>query len=411
MSWLLPLAVLFIFSAGSGYFSAAETALFSLSKVERRRVQKKHPRLYPVLQGLLDHPSATLTTILIGNLLVNTTAAALVALFVLDNLGVRALGPSMALYTLYLIIVCEITPKVLAVRKNVFFAAWLSPPLRILSILFSPLIRVSNWVTRGFSSLVKIDKPARSGENVSQRELVTLVKIGEEEGIIDRQERMMIQKLFELGERPVREIMTPRVDMVGLDIEDSSEKHEQILRKYHYTHFPVFKTSADHILGYISVQQFILGGMKDLMQSLKKPLFVPESKPIDELLEEFKQRKEHFCICVDEFGGTAGLVTLEDILEEIFGEYHDEYAKVENPIRPLGPLDYVVDAKTPISDFNEFFKSHLEAEEASTLGGLLLEHFREVPMPGSVLKLDRFEFKIHSMVRQRILSVLVRRIV
>lgn len=410
MSFLLSLISLFVLAGVSCFFSAAETALFSLSKVEKRRVQKQYPSFYPVVQHLLDRPGATLTTILIGNLLANTAAASLVTLLVIDHWGAGALGVSMGLFTLVLILFCEISPKVLAVRRNEFFAAVLSPALRVLVFLFYPIHLVTHYVTRRFLKIIHADKPARAQE-VSEEELKTLVQIGEEEGIIDRQERLMIQKLFDLGERPVKEIMTPRVDMVGLDIEDSAEKHEQMMRKYHYTHFPVYQGTSDHILGYISVQQYLLGGAKDLHAFLQQPLFVPETKPIDELLEEFKQTKQHFSICVDEHGGTAGLVTLEDILEEIFGEYHDEYSKAENPIRALGPLDHVVEAKISIADFNDYFKAQLESEEASTLGGLILERLGEVPLSGSVLKIDDFEFRIQKMVRQRILTVVVRRLV
>ncbi|HTL47491.1 MAG TPA: hemolysin family protein [Verrucomicrobiae bacterium] len=407
MNFLLHFFILLVLFTLSGFFSASETAIFSLSKIEKRRVQKKYPHLYPMVNDHLNHAGRTLTTMVVGTLLANTAAAAIVTLLVMERMP-RALGWVMGVYTIVMIVFCEIIPKVLAVRKNEAVAAYSVIPLRFFSVFFYPVYLLTQRVIKRFHSFIDAP-PAEKNDEVSEQEFQALVKIGEEEGVLDRQERMMIQKLFELGERPVREIMTPRVDMVGLDIEDPQEKHEEMMRKYHYTYFPVYKGSVDHILGYAAVQEYLLNDMRDLMQILKQPLFIPETKWIDELLEEFKQKKQHFAICVDEHGGTAGLVTLEDVLEEIFGEYHDEYSKVENPIQQLNPFEFVVNAKISLTDFNEFFKSSLESEDATTLGGFILERLGEVPKPGSALKLPEFEMRIQKMVRQRILTVIVRR--
>jgi putative hemolysin len=245
---------------------------------------------------------------------------------------------------------------------------------------------------------------------ISEKELKVLVKIGEEEGILGGQERHMIQKLLDLGERPVKDIMTPRTDLIGLDIEELPEKHEELIRKYHFTRLPVFQGSLDHILGVVESQNYLLREPRpDVKQVMHEPLFVPESKRIDDLLETFKIKNERFAVCVDEFGGTAGVVTQEDILEEIFGEFYDEYAKVENPIRRLGEDHYLVEGKVNLQEFNNFFSSHLTAEEATTLGGYLFEKMGVVPVKGAVLNTEHFDFVIQDMVRQRIHQVTVRR--
>lgn len=401
------LSILFVLFAMSGFFSGTETALFSLSKLDKRRLQTKHPKLAHWVFFHLDRPRRTLLTILTGNLLVNTLAAAMATLIILRLWGASSLGMVMAAYVFIFILFCEITPKILAARQNETFAAFAALPLEVFAVLFFPLRYLNRFVTDRIISMMIRDRKD-SSDVISEDELKALVKIGEEEGVLDRQERTMIHKLFELGERPVREIATPRVDMKALDIEDPADKHAEIIKACHFTHFPVYRDSPDNILGVISVQDYMLSGTEDLRPFLKQPLFVPESKHIDDLLEEFRKKKETFAVCVDEYGGTFGIVTLEDILEEIFGEYYDEYSKVENPIKPFGYNEYLVDAKISISDFNDFFSSQLAPEEAATLAGFIFEEIGEVPQVGRVVKTPELDIRIHKVVRHRIISVLVR---
>lgn len=390
------------------FFSGTETALFSLHKIERRRLAERHPALAPWVMDHLQNPRRTLVTILIGNLLVNTLATAIVALVALQLWGAAAMGIAVAVFTLLLVFFGEILPKTLAVRANEPFALAVAIPLRFFSALVFPVRRLTRLVTDWIVALL-IPERKEHPDQISIDELRTLVKIGEEEGVLDRQERRMIQKLFELGERPARAVMTPRVEIRALDVDDAPEKHEAMIRKYHFTHFPVYRESMDNILGVISVQAYMLGPRRDLASLYQQPLFVPETKRVDELYAQMLQKKQSFAICVDEYGGTAGVVTLEDILEEIFGEYYDEYAVVENPIRPFGHHEFLVEAKIPLADFNEYFSSNLKAREATTLGGWILEKLGHVPEKGQVVKTPSFEVRVHDVIRQRqIRTVIVR---
>jgi putative hemolysin len=315
----------------------------------------------------------------------------------------------MAAFTVFLIVFCEMFPKILAVRSRIKMVLWVSLPLKFFVVLFAPLRILMRFVTDRILPLLVHEKIDHS-DMISEKELKVLVKIGEEEGVLGGQERHMIQKLLNLGERPVKDIMTPRTDLIGLNIEEPSEKHEELIRKYQFTRFPVFQGSRDHILGVVESQNYLLREPRpDMKQVMREPLFVPESKRIDDLLETFRDKNESFAVCVDEFGGTAGVVTQEDILEEIFGEFYDEYAKVENPIRRLGEDLYGVEGKISLSAFNDFFSSHLVAEEATTLGGYLFEKMGVVPVKGAVLNTKQFDFVIQDMVRQRIHQVTVRR--
>ena len=392
----------------SAFFSAAETALFSLSKIDRRRIKETHPVMSRWVFYHLDRPAQTLSTVLIGNLFVNVLATALVTILAIEFAGPVHAGIIVTLFSILLILFAELIPKILAVRKNQTFSLVTAFPLRICSILIFPFRKASRWVTDWVLSFLTHEKK-EAGDHISQEELKALIKIGEEEGILDRQERYMIQKTIQLGERSVKDIMTPRVSIIGLDIEDSFERHVSLMKQHHHSHFAVYKSSLDNILGMISVQDYMLDERHPMLPLLRQPLFVPDSKRIDDLLTELRTKKLNFALCVDEYGGTAGLVTLEDILEEIFGEFYDEYAKVQNPIRPLGHGEYLVEAKISLSDFNEYFAFPLESQEASTLGGFILERLGEVPHRGQVLKLAECEIKVNEVIRQRhIRSVLVK---
>ncbi|HOW88241.1 MAG TPA: hemolysin family protein [Candidatus Omnitrophota bacterium] len=403
------LVILCVLFALSFFFSASETALFSLSKLDKRKLREQYPNLSKWIFENLQTPRKTLGTVLIGNWFVNTLATAIVALIALNVFEEKYLGGIMALLTVFFIIFCEMFPKILSVNARIKMALLVSLPLKFFAFLFTPFRILMRYITDRILSFLIHEKIEQS-DMISEKELKVLVKIGEEEGVLGGQERYMIQKLLDLGERPVKDIMTPRTDLVGLDIEETPEKHEETIKKYHFTRLPVFQGSLDHILGVIESQNYLLQEPRpEIKQVMREPFFVPESKRVDDLLETFRVKNERFAVCVDEFGGTAGVVTQEDILEEIFGESYDEYAKVENPIRRLGEDLYLVEGKINLQEFNDYFSSHLVAEEATTLGGYLFEKMGVVPVKGAVLNTEKFDFTVQDMIRQRIHQVAVRR--
>jgi putative hemolysin len=409
MQVLLNLLILGLLLFLSAFFAAAETAIFSLSKMEKRRLQEKHPRLGKMVLYHLEHPKRTLVTILIGNLVVNTLAASVFTLIVLEFLHPKYLSFLLALFTFVLIVAAEIMPKTFAVHQNEFTALVTSVPLQGFALLLAPFRMLVIRINNAALSFLIPDHKEHSDLKMSEEELKTLVKIGEEEGVLDRQERKMLQKLLELGERPVKEIMTPRTNIAALDLEEPREKHIEMIQKYHFTHFPVYQNTVDNLLGVLAVQEYMLNPATPVQELIKQPLFIPEQKPIDDLLSDFRTKNHNFAVCVDEYGGTAGIVTLEDIFEEIFGEYYDEYTKVEHPIRALAQHEFLVEAKITLAQFNEHFSTHLEAEDATTLAGFILEKMGEVPEKGKVLQTPECEIRIQDVIRHRLIkSVIVK---
>ncbi len=394
---------------GSAFFSSSETALFSLSRIEKARLEKTNPKWFRWVMFHLKHPRQVLGAILIGNLFVNTLAASIVTLLAIQWLGHAWVGLVLAIFTCVLILLGEILPKVLAVRNNESIALLNSIPLAIFSVCVSPILKIIRWVSDGIVSKISRDKSG-AAEGFSEEELQALVKIGEEEGILDREERRMIQKIFDFGERQVKEIMTPRVKVQGFDVEEPVATHLDLIREHHFTRFLVYQASLDNVLGFVGAQDYVLSDHQDLNLLMKQPLFIPETKRVDDLLAEFRTKKQDFAVCVDEFGGTAGIVTLEDILEEVFGEFYDEYSEVENPIRPFGFQEYLVEAKIPLKQINEELHLNLKSESASTLGGLILEKLGEVPEKGRRLELEGCEVRVLEVLRRRSIQTVVMKV-
>lgn len=402
---LLLLAVLFLLS---GFFSIAETAFFSLSKLDRDFIKRNHPQIGKWVLLQLEKPRKTLSTILIGNLVSNIWATALVASESYAVGGAQAAVIVTTLFGILLTLFAEMAPKVLALRLKIPIALFSALPMLVFSFLFTPVQYCMKFLTdRVFRVLVREKSDSKNA--LSEDELKVLVSIGEEEGVLDADERKRLHELFELGNRPVREIMTPRTDLAGLDADQPAEKHFEIIRKNHYSLMPVFQSSMDQIIGVVDTQTYLLVEDARLRQIMKKPVFIPETKKISDLLAEFRAEGEDFAVCVDEHGGTAGVVTLEDILEEIFGEFEDEYSKPKEPIRELDDHSFLVEAKISLDDFNEFFKNALHSESETTLGGYLMEQLGEIPAKGMRFENEHFDFQVQDMQRQRIRTVVVRR--
>ncbi len=409
MSYLISQAVLLaVLLVLSAFFSGSETAIFSLSKLEKKRLNSRHPKTWKTISSLLDRPRRTLITILIGNMVVNTMAIALVTLITIKWFGPGGVGWTIALFTLVLVIVSELTPKVFAIRHNEWFAFVSAIPLDLIARILFPVRRLVRAVTDWILSFLVREKHG-SADLISEEELKALARIGEEEGALRSEEGEMIQNLINLGERMVREIMTPRTDMVAFDLEEGREKLVELIKQFHFSYFPIYEKSLDNLLGVISTQEFMLDNQNRLRELIVTPDYIPETKPIDELLQEFQKRGTRVAICVDEYGGTAGLVTLEDIMEEIFGEFYDEYAKAEPLFKMVGDGSFLVNGKISLHELNEHLGISLTSETSETLSGWLLEQFGKIPKQHESLRWNEIEFHIKEVLRQRILKVEIRK--
>ena len=405
--WAPTLSVIVLLFAAA-FFAAAETALFSLSAIERRRIDARHPRVAKIIHYLLENPRRTLIALLIGNNLVHILASAIVSVIAIHLLGDSGVGIAIAFFTVLLVVTGEIIPKTVAVRNNEALSVLTAYPLHYFAKVIMPFRRLVRAVTDWVLSLLIQDK-IRPADQYSEKELQALIQIVQEEGVLDQTEGERLERLFQLEGRSVNEIMTPRTDLVAFDISENRGELARMLQQYHYTHMPVYREDLDHIVGVISTQELMLFPEKSVQELLRPSHYIPETKRIDELLLEMKKNKINFAVCVDEYGGTAGLVTLEDILEEIFGEIYDEYAKKENLSVKVGKDEFIVDGKIPIQRFNELMNADIKSEVSETLSGYILEQLGRIPKLKETFRLDRFYFEIRELERQRIAKIFVRR--
>ncbi len=406
LGWhILALAILLILS---GLFSASETALFSLSKIQLRRLKEKKPVQSALVAQLLDSPRRTLNTILTGNMLVNITASALVAETVMRLVGQKGLGISCGLTTLLLLVFGEVTPKTFAISHAENFSCFISRPLH----LFAKIVFPIRW---GWSKIADFFSGRTIGRQylrqpfLTEEEIRGLVSIGEKEGVVSKEEEQMISAVFDFAERYVNEIMTPRVDIVAVDLNEDSRHLEKTLKSSRHSKIPVYKDRVDNILGIIYAKEYLLTPCEDWQSKVSPVLFVPESKKIEELLLEFQSKKSYVAIVTDEYGGTSGLVTIEDILEEIVGEIQDEYDTEEKLIVTIDKDTVSVSGKTSLYDLNEELHTHFKAKGTQTVAGFMIQLFGRNPKSGESVRYRHHLFTADDVRKHRIRKITIRK--
>lgn len=404
---IIILAVLLALSA---FFSGSETALVSLSRLRVRHLAEKGGKVAKILAKLKDDPQRMLTTILIGNNLANIAAAAMATSVAMDVFKNHAVGIATGVMTLLILVFGEITPKSLATQFNEQYSKFVAFPIWYLSIIFYPFIKIFDWF---FRFLIKVFGGDEKQPTVTEDYLKSMVAISEEEGSIKGIEKEMIHKIFEFDDIDANEIMTPRTDMAVLN---SSLKIKDALKtvlKKPYSRIPVYEKTRDNIVGIVFLRD-IMEKMSHnktnmaLSKIMKNPYFVPETKKIDSLLKQFQKRKEHMAIIVDEHGIITGLVTIEDILEEIVGEIMDETDKRDPNIRNTGKREWMVKGKTDIDEVNEKLKMGIkDDEDYDTLGGFILSRIGKIPKKQEKIEHGRFTMIVEEVEEHRIIKVKV----
>jgi putative hemolysin len=405
---LLGIIIALLLSACS---SAAETALTSVSRVKIKNLVEEGNETAQQIERLLAEPNKFLTTILVVNnvaVIVASTLATLLALSLTQNWGELI---STLLTALVVLIFCEITPKTAVVQNPERWARVLVHPVRAAAWLLTPVIWFLGVIT---ASLVRLlgGRVRRRGPFVTEEELRMLVTVSEEEGVIEEEEREMIHSIFELGDRPVREIMVPRIDMVTLESEDTLDEATTLIMQGGQSRVPVYEDTIDNIIGVLYAKDLLRhlrqGNTQARVRDFVRPAyFIPESKKLDDLLHELQHQRVHMAIVVDEYGAVAGLVTIEDLVEEIIGDIQDEYDKEEVLYERVGEDEYVMDAKISIDDFNELLNTRLTDEDYDTLGGFVYTQLDKVPSVGDEVRYQNLTLTVLSTKGRRITKVKV----
>ena len=389
---------LVILIAMSGFFSASEIAIFSLSKAKLKSLEKNKVRGSKRLIKLKSKPQRLLINILIGNNLVNIGASALATVIAYNYFGKT--GPAIAtgILTIVVLVFGEIGPKGFATTHAEKFALGVAPVLVVIDYFLRPISVVFEFINRfALKFFTKgIDLPS-----VSEEELTALAEIGAEEGVVEPKEKEMIKRVLEFNDIDASDVMTVRSDIFALSSDLTIEKAVLKINDSHYSRIPIYKNDLDDIIGIIYLpdilREYTKGNKKITVEKIsRKPYFIPEQRKIDNIFKDFQRQHNHIAIVLDEQGTTSGLVTLEDLLEEIVGEIMDESDVDESLIKRLDRHAVLVDAKTEIREINHFFNIKILGNEHSLVSEIFLEKFGRIPKPG-----DEVDFKSFKMVVEK----------
>jgi len=398
----------------SGFFSSAETALFSISKTKAIHIAKSGRKSCVLIKKMKDQPHQLLSTILIGNNVVNVAASALATSVTISVLKTSASLAAFSDYavgivtggmTFLILVFGEVIPKSLATRNNLLIARFVIFPIYWLSILFYPITLLLNFIPKLTGRIKKT--PAATEE-----ELITFVEVVEEGGEIKEEEKELIYNIFEFNDTHASEIITPRTDMFVIDANESLQLETIVTSGF--TRIPVIQGDIDHVIGIVNVKDLFMhqvasGPELNIKKIMINPYFIPENIKLDKLLHQFKKRKQHLAIVVDEHGGVSGLITLEDLLEEIVGEISDETDKDQPPyIVKRNDTEWLVLGKTEIDDVNETIGMNIpDISEYDTFSGYILDMIGKIPVENEKITLDGFDVVVKEMDGNRINKYIV----
>lgn len=400
MGYIIIFIILLILSA---FFSGTETAYFHIRKHRKETPEK--------IKSLLDFPQRLLVSLLTGNTIVNVSIAFLAA-YLTSNVADEYEWSESTLILMEVLVVSfvilvfgEILPKMIAIKNSKEFALRMYTPLKIMMFILSPITKGFNAIT---NIVIKILPFRKEKIFDSEEELIILAELGEEEGTLQEEESDMIQSIFDFKEKTVGEIITPRVDIVSLKSDDSIDKAMDIIGERQFSKIPIYKDTIDNIKGILYAKDiipYLMGSRPNVnLQTLaRQPFFVPETKPIDDLMEEFKLRKTSIAIVVDEWGGTEGLVTLEDVVEEVMGEIRDPYDQEESNVSKQSDGSFIVDGSITIYDLEEETDIEFpEDRDYDTLGGFILDILTDIPQTGEQVEFNNMVFTVQTVENNRI---------
>jgi CBS domain containing-hemolysin-like protein len=384
----LQVFILLLLILLSAFFSSAETALTTANRIKMKGMAEEGDRQAQTVLDVTEDSGKMLSTILIGNNIVNISASSLVTTLALKLWGNAAVAAASGLLTLVVLIFGEITPKTLATLHADKMARMYSGVILFLMKILTPVIFLINTLANLVLRLMGVDPDAKS-PSMTEHELRTIVDVSHEDGVIESEERQMIYNVFDFGDSRAKDIMVPRVDMVFLNITSNYETVSSVVRREKFTRFPVYEGTKDNIIGLLNIKDLLVQDPTnsfDLRRILREPYFTYEYKKTSELMMEMRKDSINFTIVLDEYGAVAGLITLEDLLEEIVGEIRDEYDKDEEElIKQISDLEYVVEGSLKLDDLNDALDLSLHSKDYDSVGGYIIERLDHLPQAGEFI--------------------------
>ena len=403
----IQLLIILVLVALSAFFSSSETALTTVNKIRIRTLADAGDSRAAMVLKVTGDPGKMLGAILIGNNIVNMYASSLTTLLSSKLFGNEMVGAATGVITFLILILIfgEITPKTSATLSSEKMSLRCAGVIFVLMVLFTPFIFVINKLSLLVLKLVGVD-PNKKAESITEDELRTIVEVSHEEGVIETEEKKMINNVFDFGDSVAKDVMVPRIDMAFVDVNASYEEVIEIFRQEKYTRFPVYEETTDNVIGILNVKDILLAGEREqfsVRDYLRAPYYTYEFKKVSELMVEMKKANVNIIIVLDEYGATAGLITLEDMLEEIVGDIRDEYDEdEENELVEIAANEYVVEGSMKLDDLNDRLELKLESEDYDSVGGLVIGLLDHLPEEGEDVVFDNVRLVVDRVEKNRI---------
>ena len=404
------LVALIILVALSAFFSSAETSFVTVSQIKMRSLAEAGNRSAQRVLKITSDSAKMLSAILIGNNLINISASSLATTLTLSLWGNAAVSITTGVLTLVVLIFGEIAPKTFATAYAEKIALIYSGPIRFLMIVLTPVIFVINFIAKGVLRIIGFN-PNKHKATITEDELRTMVDVSREEGVLETDEHEMISNVFDFGESQAKDVMIPRIDMTSVSVDSTFDEIVEVFRQDKYTRLPVYEKSVDNVIGIINVKDLLLCEDKSnfsVRNILRKPYYTYEFKHISELMDELKKTSNNFTIVVDEYGSTVGMITLEDLLEEIVGEIRDEYDEdEEDEIIQINDNEYVISGTTRLGDLEDIINLPKldEDEDYDSISGFIVSQLGRLPQDGDEVKLDNQKLVVDECDKYRIIKV------
>lgn len=399
------LCILFILLLLSAFFSSAETALTTVNRMRLRMLIDDGNKKAVILDKVISNPAKMLSTVLIGNNIVNIAASSIATIFTQNLFENWMVSIGVGILTLLIIIFGEIIPKTIANMHSEKMALTYAKPIRFLMIVMTPIIFILNL----FSSLIlKIFRiRVNLTKTITEDELRTIIDVSQEEGLIEEEELDMIQNVFDFGDTCAKDIMIPKVEITMLPIDVTYKDLIIAVQEDKYTRMPIYKDTTDNVVGIINIKDLIINEVDetnfDINELMRKPHFTIGTKELNDLLLEMRGNDTGICIVLDEYGQCEGLITLEDIIEEIIGEIRDEFDEAEKQvIRKINDDEYIVEGSINLDDFNEQLDTEIDSENYESLGGLIIEQLERLPKKGDSVIIENCKLTVIKMDDKRI---------
>lgn len=393
----------------SAFFSASESALFSINRLKLQKFESSGSPTERLIAKVLSHPKNIIIDILIWNNIVNVAVSSLATIIAFELFNEAGLAIAAGIMTLLLLVFGEILPKTMAVRKSESVAKFVIGPLMLFSFLASPFRSIFSAFSDKCNDVIgkrlNLQRP-----DLTEEELKTIIEVSEKEGVLDPAEKEMISGVLDFSDTTAGDIMTPRVDVVAANSQWTHQHMISFLKKHFVAKIPVYEGSIDKIIGMVYAKEILLNNSKNYRHFIRPIIIVPESKKVHLILNELKAKNAKIAVVLDEYGGTAGILTLEDLLEEIFGEIHDEFEEEVKEIVRRSDGKFHVLGRAHLDDVNTRMGSQFPTTEFNTVNGLLLGIAGHLPLAGDVFTYKGWKFTIEKVSKRRVLSAVVEKV-